>query len=156
VSIYASSLGFDAAEHADSCAKWKKTEAALGDGADMELFETGDRFWLDADTACTCAAGPILYRGSHILPSAEDARGGCLDLAEIPGHITRDGRDDGPTDDDTPWPYLRASMGGLIDGVPTYLDCVLDRALVAELSEYLVVWLDRTATEETDDHGSDG
>jgi hypothetical protein len=50
---------------------------------------------------------PIIYQGSHILPDEDnDPRGGSVDLALVPQHITRDGRDNG----DTPWPYLRLGV----------------------------------------------
>ena len=52
---------------------------------------------------------PWVYQGSHILPDEDDPRGGSIGLALIPGHITRDGRDDQP-DDAVPWPWLRVSI----------------------------------------------
>ncbi|MEV6014705.1 hypothetical protein [Streptomyces sp. NPDC051997] len=52
---------------------------------------------------------PWIYRGSHILPAADDPRGGTIALAKIPSHITRDGRDDQP-EDGRPWPWLRLSV----------------------------------------------
>jgi hypothetical protein len=56
------------------------------------------------------AAGiPLVYQGSHILPSEDDRRGGHIGLAQIPSHITRDGRDDTPTDG-RPWPWLRLHL----------------------------------------------
>lgn len=55
---------------------------------------------------------PIIYRQSHVIPSADDPRGGSVDLAHLPGFITRDGRDNGtPDDEDRPWwPFLRLSV----------------------------------------------
>ncbi|MGW3400161.1 hypothetical protein [Streptomyces zhihengii] len=82
---------------------------------------------------------PWVYQGSHILPAEDDPRGGVLGLAEIPSHITRDGRDDQPADG-SPWPWLRIHI------TPTNDDpaLVLDRAQVAHLRDQLTAWLDDT------------
>lgn len=78
---------------------------------------------------------PIAYRGSHVLPSEGDPRCGSVDLAEVPPHITRDGRDDGPEDEWTPWPFLRLGVG---------VECaVLDEALARSLYEALGGWLEQ-------------
>lgn len=54
------------------------------------------RIVLSSDHCCQdCdedGPAPITYRGSHILPSDDDPRGGILDTASIPPWITRDGR----------------------------------------------------------------
>lgn len=52
---------------------------------------------------------PIVYQGSHVVPGLEDDRGGWVDIALIPSHITRDGKDDGP-DDGVPYPFLRLGV----------------------------------------------
>lgn len=51
---------------------------------------------------------PLIYRESHVIPTAQDPRGGELSLATLPGFLTRDGRDD--ADSDAWWPYLRVSL----------------------------------------------
>ncbi|MEW1565759.1 hypothetical protein AB0454_22570 [Streptomyces sp. NPDC093509] len=81
---------------------------------------------------------PYLYQGSHVLPSSADPRGDgwAVQVAQIPSHITRDGRDDQP-EDGAPWPWLRLSVRSD--------DVVLDRAQVAELHAALGVWLKQTA-----------
>lgn len=61
------------------------------------------------------APAPIIYRQSHVLPSDTDPRGGSLDLAYVPGFITRDGRNvDGEENPDCDhegvWPWLRLSV----------------------------------------------
>lgn len=56
-------------------------------------------------------ASPIVYRGSRRLPSPADHRAGCVETAHIPGHVTRDGRDDGP-EDGRVWPFLRLAVDG--------------------------------------------
>ncbi|MDG4792104.1 hypothetical protein O7626_40530 [Micromonospora sp. WMMD1102] len=79
---------------------------------------------------------PILYQGSHVLPADNDARDGVLLLCQIPGHISRDGRDlsDG---DRTVWPWLRLSLHGP-GGDATV---VLDREQVERIHAYLGDWL---------------
>jgi len=81
VSIYASLASPDDSEHTDDCAQWEKH---------------GD-LWEISDRPCDCGQpdAPLVYQGSHILPDEKhDKRGGFVDLALIPSHITRDGRDD--------------------------------------------------------------
>lgn len=55
--------------------------------------------------------GPYLYEGSHILPDETTPRihDGHLFLCAIPGYIARPGREQ--PDEDTPWPWLRLSVG---------------------------------------------
>lgn len=53
---------------------------------------------------------PYVYAGSHILPAPTDPRGGSIDLGYVPGFIEREGRDDGPDDDEGVWPWLRVSL----------------------------------------------
>lgn len=81
---------------------------------------------------------PYAYRGSHILPHEDDPRVDAdmaVSLAQIPSHITRDGRDDQP-EDGAPWPWLRLSVG--------MEDQVLDRSQVTELHAALGTWLEQT------------
>lgn len=78
---------------------------------------------------------PYEYRGSHILPAEDDPRGGCVQLAEIPSHITRDGRDDRP-EDGAPWPWLRLSVD--------QADVLLSRDQAREMHERLGAWLEQT------------
>jgi len=80
---------------------------------------------------------PYAYTGSHVLPQETDGRdASCtVQLAEIPSHITRDGRDDQP-EDGAPWPWLRYSLG--------QEDVVLDRAQVQGMWEVMGAWLEQT------------
>lgn len=78
---------------------------------------------------------PYAYQGSHVLPSEADARDGVVQLAEIPSHITRDGRDDQPADGAL-WPWLRLSVN--------QEDAVLDRAQVQGMWESMGAWLEQT------------
>ncbi|MDX3714398.1 hypothetical protein PV733_36835 [Streptomyces europaeiscabiei] len=81
---------------------------------------------------------PWLYQGSHILPAEDDPRDGSIGLALIPGHITRDGRDDQP-DDWKPWPWLRLSL----DTQPEDPAVVLNPAQARHLAEQLATWADQ-------------
>lgn len=77
-------------------------ESLQSSGIDAGVIRDGEPAPEDLDA-------PIIYQGSHILPSENDKRGGSIDLALIPSHITREGRGDGP-EDEIPWPYLRVGM----------------------------------------------
>lgn len=81
---------------------------------------------------------PSMYRGSHLLPHDDDPRAGDIQLAEIPSHITRDGRDDQPADG-APWPWLRLS----VDSHDGTADVLLDVAQVRYLAEQMTEWADR-------------
>lgn len=83
---------------------------------------------------------PIVYRRSHVLPSADDPRGGSFELASIPAFLTRDGCDDSKEDGTTCWPYLRVSLNTTDPDEDTV---VLDRAQVEALRDELTGWLDR-------------
>lgn len=99
MSIFASLAAPDGDEHLDSCARWAKTD---------------DASWEISNRPCDCGQpdAPLVYQGSHVLPDERtDPRSGWVDLALIPSHITRDGRDDKP-EDDMPWPYLRFGVNG--------------------------------------------
>lgn len=77
---------------------------------------------------------PYKYLGSHVLPSEDDVRDGDVQFAEIPSHITRDGRDDQP-EDGIPWPWLRVSVN---EG-----DAVLNVAQVRAAWESMGAWLEQ-------------
>ena len=77
---------------------------------------------------------PHVYQGSHILPSEDDPRDGIVQLAEIPSHITRDGRDDQP-EDGAPWPFLRLYVHAS--------DAVLNARQVREAYEAMGAWLEQ-------------
>lgn len=78
---------------------------------------------------------PYVYQRSHVLPHEGDERGGDVQLAEIPSHITRNGRDDQP-EDGVPWPWLRLSVN--------QADVVLNRDQVRGMYESMGAWLDQT------------
>ena len=86
---------------------------------------------------------PWVYQGSHILPAQDDPRGGSIDVAAIPNHITRDGRDDGS---EGLHDWLRLSV--LEDAATErprqkgHATVVLDRGQVELLRDTLTHWLD--------------
>ncbi len=138
MSLWATALHFDADDHADHCARWVPCTREEAQAAGRSAF-AGDRHWrYDSTRPCTCQAGPLRYQGSHVLPSDDDPRGGCVEVAMIPGFIEREGRTlDGAGPDDTPcWPWIRLSVG---EGT-----AVLTRTQVAEIHAYLGEWLSNT------------
>ena len=124
MSIYCSIFDFDS-EHSKKCARMSKHKSIRG-------------VWdYDESKPCTCGTAPILYQGSHILPSNKDQRKGDIGIAAIPDHITRDGRDDHP--EEGKWyPWLRVHLwGGFQDSL------VLDYKQVAAFHAALGNWLER-------------
>lgn len=87
---------------------------------------------------------PWIYRGSHLTPAENDPRGGDIGLAQIPSHITEDGRDDQP-EDGPPWPWLRIHIAVDGDDPTVLLDVAQARALAADLT----AWADRAEEAET-------
>jgi hypothetical protein len=132
MSIYGTTLSLGDDEHEEGCAIWVEVEPGC--------FEHSGK-------PCDCGIprAPIVYEGSHVLPSDDDRRGGGLDVAEIPDHIEREGRE-------PPFDYLRLSVRNLPSrelwkGSP-YVSAgdatvVLDRPLVKELRDTLTAWLNR-------------
>ena len=125
MSIYASWPAPDDDHHEEDCAVWDEDPPGSG------IME-----WTGEPCSCALPRAPIVYQGSHVLPSSTDERGGRVDIASIPGHITRDGRDDGP-DEDVPWAFLRLGVNEET--------VVLDRAGVELVHRTLGVWLEATA-----------
>lgn len=121
-------------DHPEDCGIWVRHEHHLEMG----------------DGPCTCGLrnAPIVYQGSHILPAATDPRGSSVSLAEVPGHITRDGRDDGPEDETGVWPWLRLSVG--------QADVVLDEQLVVSLHQALGEWLEARRAQAEVERSSSG
>lgn len=98
---------------------------------------------LGADDDDRAVGRPWRYLGSHVLPDEDDPRGGTVGLALIPGHITRDGRDDRPGYA-APWPWLRLHLA----------DCGDDPAVV--LNPEQVLHLARTLGEWAVSTGAGG
>jgi hypothetical protein len=146
MSIYASSLMFDADNHADDCKRWVVCDCSGGLFSHDGPPRIGtDQHWVydDADP-CTCRCGPIEYRGSHILPSDDDPRDGVFNLGHIPGFIDREGRPPvNDEDEDYPChPWLRMFVNA-----ETVL---LDRRQVAEVRDYLSYWLCHSVDSRSD------
>jgi len=149
MSIYGSTWETDAEDHAEDCARW--LECACDDALAHRRGRLGNdgRHWDLAGTG-TCLCGPLVYRGSHVLPASIDKRGGSLGFAEIAGWITRDGRDDGPEDEDRPWPYLRITVRAEDADEPQ--DVILDWPLINTLTDYLVRFRERCHRPVVDVH----
>lgn len=126
-----------------------------GDDHDVEhcdaYYESTEGCWDFTGRECTCDAWkmqPIVYEGSHILPADTDRRGGWIEVAMIPDHITRDGRDDSPEGDPKPW--LRIGLGS-DDSTEQYqgkpyvrggdATVVLTREMAVRLRDVLEDWL---------------
>lgn len=141
VSVWGTWLHFDVDDHADGCAKWvdqrpkgkrEPIRAQYGDGHSM---------WLNNKIACSCGAGPIIYQGSHILPSDDDERGGSFEIGAIDTFIRRDGgytEVGEETDRVHPWLRLCVNSETL----------VLDLAQVTALHATLTTWLERVEITE--------
>jgi hypothetical protein len=129
VSIYGSLPAPDDDYHEDDCARWEKR---------------GD-IWDIGDKPCDCGqvGAPLVYQGSHVLPSEEDRRGGHVDLGLISPHVRfwRDNPDASVEDEpdiDTALcePFLRF---GVNDAT-----VVLTRRNVEEVYQSLLWWLKNT------------
>ena len=112
----------------------------------------GSRCYEFTDAPCTCGlkAAPIVYEGSHVLPSDDDRREGSIDLALIPGHIEREGRP-AVSEWSPPHPWLRlgiytASSREQYEGKPYvsggHATVVLDRRQVEQVRDTLTEWLE--------------
>jgi hypothetical protein len=121
MSIYCSIFGFGE-DHLPRCARIKKIRKGC--------YERDD------SKRCTCGSCPVRYRGSHVLPSNSDERGGGFGIAAIPDHITRNGRDDRP--EKGKWrPWLRVHLhGGYQESV------ILTKKQAGELRDALSQWLE--------------
>ena len=139
MSIYGTFLTLSDDDHEDGCAIYVENPPG------SSCFEFSGK-------PCSCGTprAPIVYEGSHILPSDDDRRGGEVQLASIPDFITRDGRDDAKGDGLKDW--LRLSVCSLnsemqYQGAPYVTagqaDVVLSRSLVKELRDALTGWLER-------------
>jgi hypothetical protein len=135
MSIYAS-LRAPSDDHAETCAIWIP-DPKFGDGGLME----GD------PSLCSCKLrhAPIVYKGSHVLPSLTDERGGWLDIALIPGFVQREGRESEQPDNDEmsdypAWPFLRFGVNEST--------VVLDQDAVGDIVGTLTYWLEHVGRSE--------
>lgn len=119
-------------DHAEDCARW--VECGREEAETAERWSAGDdRAWrYDPALPCTCAAGPLAYQRSHVVPAVDGPRAGNVELATVASHIGPDRcyRDE----DGTHLPFVRLSLRGSKDEPDTV---VLDRRHAAELLEAL-------------------
>lgn len=96
--------------------------------------------WVDLDEP-PGPLPPIVYQGSHILPSNDDDRDGYVMLCAIPGFVERRGRpplDNSEEGEDRVHPWLRLSVGPTNGQDCVVLDREQVRAVVHTLGEWLV------------------
>jgi hypothetical protein len=132
MSIWCTILDFADDDHdVDRCDRWIPCTSEQAQAAGRAAYGT-DAWWLYDDTKpCTCAAGPLAYQKSHVVPTADGPRAGVFDLASIAPHIGPDCRYSEDRDvHGTHLPFLRVGLQGSEEepGV-----VVLDRRQVAEL-----------------------
>lgn len=120
MSIYCTNFGIGD-EHLPRCHRIRR----LG----KKLYEQDD------SKPCTCGSSPIVYQGSHVLPSNKDKRGGEISLGMIPGHIARRGKDNRKGKRHH---WLRVSLRA-VDGGDTVL---LTKLQVAKLRDELTEWIE--------------
>lgn len=133
-------LAFAADDHEESCARWVLCPLAEAQAAARAMFGDDVSYRYDGTRRCTCAAGPLAYRQSHVVPSLDDPRAGSFDLAAVAPHIGQRGDYDAARDEDgTHLPYLRIGLRGSPDEPDVV---VLDRGQVRELHGQLGWFLD--------------
>ncbi len=106
--------------------------------ADLEAQGIGAGAIRDGEPEPDDLDAPIVYQGSHVVPDDTDERGGSVDLACLPGHITRDARDDG---DGPGLPYLRLGVQVAAGLDPATV--ILTERQARRLHETLGEWLER-------------
>lgn len=97
---------------------------------------------------------PIVYEGSHVLPSDGDRRGGSVEVAAIPNHIERPDRPELPEGalkdwlrlavrsvDSESWCQGEWRSGPYVEGGDATV--LLTRRQVTRLRDTLTSWLDR-------------
>lgn len=100
----------------------------VADGAQARVARSGNT---GNDTPERELGSPWIYQGSHVLPAVSDSRGGWVELACIPDHVTRD---DGTGRHD----WLRVTVGVSMGELGTVL---VDRAQVTAIRDALSEWL---------------
>jgi hypothetical protein len=139
MSIYGTILSLSEDEHEDGC--------------DIYV-EIRPGFFEFSGKPCSCGTprAPLVYEGSHVLPSDGDPRGGGVTLALISAHVEREDRPELPEGTLKDW--LRLDVRNE-PSAETYKDkpyvaggsstVVLTRQLVTDLRDALTGWLDRSA-----------
>ena len=93
---------------------------------------------------------PWVYRGSHVIPDADDERRGLVELGEIPAFVEdarRGVAEEDHREGDLPWLRLSVQTGTL-RGEGDEATVVLDRVQVAELRDAINGWLSRVQGDE--------
>jgi hypothetical protein len=123
MSIYASLEAPNDDEHLEGCAIW----VVVSEG----VYEYGDE-------PCDCGRpdAPLVYKGSHVVPTEQDERGGWVDLALIPGHIRHPDIEVMWDPDMAPLPFLRFGVNEET--------VVLTRHNVEMIHKSLSIWLQLT------------
>lgn len=137
MSIWCTILDFHADDHAEDCGRWVACSREEADASGRGMYG-GDSGWrYDDSLTCTCAAGPLAYQESHVLPLPEHPRDGRFDLGSVASLIgpNREYRDEYGTH----LPYLRVSLRGS-DAEPDTV--LLDRKQATELRDSLVWFCD--------------
>lgn len=134
MSIYCSSLMFSDDDHTHGCAFY------VEDPPGSDCYEISGR-------PCDCGipTAPLIYQGSHVLPSDSDSRGGDVEIADIPDFIRRDGRDDGQGTGLKDWIRLTVVESPETYGPPQrgLATVVLTREQAGGMRDWLTTWLDR-------------
>jgi hypothetical protein len=90
--------------------------------------------------------GPYVYEGSHILPTPDSPRGGCLHCSHIPDHITRGTSGEPGYQGEGLKDYMRVGISEQqrpnLNQFPGSGDVLLDREQVLKLRDYLNWWLE--------------
>lgn len=111
-------------EHADDCGAWDKS----------------DGVWSLSKRPCTCGQpdAPLVYQGSHVLPSDDDKRGGWVDIACIGAHV-RFWREnpDASTDDEPDWPNVEPFLRFGVNSETVVLTQRNVEQIAATLNEWL-------------------
>jgi hypothetical protein len=156
LSIYSSWLDIDDNDHEDTCDVYEHmgTGSTWPEGAVMAQTASGDKrdFYRLSGKPCTCPnKAPIIYQGSHVNPSDDDPRGGCIDVAAIPNFLhpnVRHSRPNTPYDGEDmrfPVEFLRLTVdedkATYHGGQPGLATVVLDRQQVEKLRDTLTDWL---------------
>lgn len=141
MSVWCTILAFAADDHdVDRCARWVPCTQAEAEVAGRVAYGEDARWRYDGARPCTCAAGPLAYQQSHVVPSLDGPRAGSFDLAAVAPHIGQRGDYDAGRDEDgTHLPYLRIGLRGCPDEPDVV---VLDRDQVRELHGQLDWFLD--------------
>lgn len=107
---------------------------------------------------CTCRCAPLKYHHSGRFPDEADRAEAAVDLAMIPSHISKDGKDEN-LEDGPPHPYLRFGVHDDGGGATVILTEAQVRKVHDQLSWWLrarMVGIAAAQTPPPDESGGDG